>query len=143
MALVVLGLLRMKKQRIASVFCGALVATILWLSPLPARQNTATQAPDNTSVNKRDRNQSEPTADQGKNNLSDRRMMAHIRRDVVKDKSLSSNGHNVKIIADHGKVTLRGPVRSEDEKRAIEEHARKYAGDGNVTNELSVKGENQ
>jgi hypothetical protein len=36
-------------------------------------------------------------------------------------------------------VTLRGPVHSEDEKRVIEEYARKYAGDGNVTNELTIK----
>jgi osmotically-inducible protein OsmY len=36
-------------------------------------------------------------------------------------------------------VTLRGPVHSEDEKRTIEEHARKYAGEGNVTNEITVK----
>jgi osmotically-inducible protein OsmY len=45
----------------------------------------------------------------------------------------------VKIVADGGKVTLRGPVHSEDEKRAIEQHARKYAGEGNITNELTVK----
>jgi len=103
-----------------------------------AAQNTA---PDNTRVNKADRDSSQPTADQGKNSMSDRDMEKHIRRDVVKDKSLSTYGHNVKIISDHGTVTLRGPVHSDDEKRAIEEHARKYAGDGHVTNELTVKGD--
>jgi osmotically-inducible protein OsmY len=95
--------------------------------------------PDDTAVNKQDRDARRPTADQAKNNMSDRDVMRHIRQDVVHDKSLSTYGHNVKIIADHGHVTLRGPVRSEDEKRAIEEHARKYAGDGNVSNELTVK----
>ena len=59
------------------------------------------------------------------------------------DKSLSTDGHNVKIISTNGKVTLRGPVRSEVEKRAIEEHARKYAGEGNVTNEVTVKEESR
>jgi osmotically-inducible protein OsmY len=101
-----------------------------------AAQNTA---PDNTRANKADRDTSQPTADQAKNNMSDRDLEKNIRRDVVKDKSLSTYGHNVKIISEHGKVTLRGPVHSEEEKRAIEEHARKYAGDGNVTNELTVK----
>jgi osmotically-inducible protein OsmY len=97
-------------------------------------------APDNTRVNKADRDSSQPTADQAKNNMSDRDLEKHIRRDVVSDKSLSTYGHNVKIIAQHGTVTLRGPVHSEDEKRAIEEHARKYAGDGHVQDELTVKG---
>jgi osmotically-inducible protein OsmY len=98
-------------------------------------------APDNTRVNKEDRDSSRPTADQAKNNMSDRELEKNIRRDVVKDKSLSSYGHNVKVISQHGEVTLRGPVHSEDEKRAIEEHARRYAGDGHVHNELTVKGD--
>jgi osmotically-inducible protein OsmY len=102
--------------------------------------NSAIQVPDNTAANKRDTSANAPTADQAKNNLSDRQIMAHIRRDVVKDKNLSGYAHNVKIVADHGKVTLKGPVRSEEEKKAIEDYARKYAGEGNVTNELTVKG---
>jgi len=69
--------------------------------------------------------------------------MAQIRRDVVKDKNLSSHAHNVKIIAEHGKVTLKGPVHSDDERRAIEKYARKCVGNDHVTNELSVKGDNK
>jgi osmotically-inducible protein OsmY len=95
-------------------------------------------APDNTGVN----NQAGPSADQGKNNLSDRELMRNIRKDVVSDKSLSSYGHNVKI-AQHGRVTLKGPVHSEDEKKSIEDHAHKYAGDGNVDNQLTVKGDSK
>jgi hyperosmotically inducible periplasmic protein len=97
--------------------------------------------PDNTAANKQDRDANSPTADQAKNNLSDRDMMKNIRRDVVKDKSISTYGHNVKIIASHGKVTLKGPVHSEEEKQAIEQHARRYAGEGNVDNQISVKGD--
>jgi osmotically-inducible protein OsmY len=118
-----------------------LIAAVLSVDSTQARQNTTTKAPDNSSVNKRDKGESAPTADQAKNNLSDRQIMAHIRRDVVKDKNLSTYAHNVKIIAQHGKVTLKGPVNSEDERRAIEEHARKYVGTENVTNDLSVKAE--
>jgi len=36
-------------------------------------------------------------------------------------------------------VTLKGPVRSEDEKNTIEQKAAAVAGPGNVTNELTVK----
>jgi hyperosmotically inducible protein len=128
----------MNKQRITSALCSGLIAAALSAGPLAA---VTAQAPDNTSVNKRDKSQTEPTADQAKSNLSDRQIMAHIRRDVVKDKNMSTYAHNVKIVAEHGKVTLKGPVRSDDEKRAIEEYARKYAGEGNVSSELTVKGE--
>jgi hyperosmotically inducible protein len=124
-------------------FCAFIVSGTLLLSgPLAARA-AQNHEPDNTSVNKQDRDASKSTADQAKNNTSDREMARHIRQDVVHDKSLSTYGHNVKIIAKDGKVTLRGPVHSEDEKRAIEDHAKKYAGDGNVTNEVTVKADRE
>lgn len=97
-------------------------------------------APDNTKVNKRDRSSAEPTADQAKENHSDRQVMQEIRKAVVGDKSLSTYAHNVKIIAQDGKVTLKGPVRSEEEKNTIEAKAVSVAGQGNVTNQLTVKG---
>jgi hyperosmotically inducible periplasmic protein len=97
-------------------------------------------APDNTKVNKRDRSSAEPTADQAKENQSDRQIMQEIRKAVVGDKSLSMYANNVKIIAQNGKVTLKGPVRTEDEKSTIEAKAVSVAGQGNVTNEITVKG---
>lgn len=96
-------------------------------------------APDNTKVNKRDRSTTERTADQGKNNAGDLETMRKIRRAVVTDKSLSTYAHNVKIIAENGKVTLKGPVRSEEEKRTVESKAVEVAGAGNVVNEITVK----
>ncbi len=118
-----------------------LAAALIACSGAPVLAATGSgQAPDNTAANKTDTNSNVPTADNAKNDRSDLVLEKHIRRDLVKDKSLSTDGHNVKIIASGGKVTLRGPVRSEEEKKAIEEHATKYAGAGNVTNELSVKG---
>jgi hyperosmotically inducible protein len=120
-----------------SALCTAsLGACLLVPFALQAGQQTP---PDNTAVNK----QAAPTADQGKNNLTDRELMRNIRKDVVNDKSLSTYGHNVKIIAQHGKVTLKGPVHSEDEKKSIEDHAHKYAGDGNVDNQITIKGDNK
>ena len=80
-----------------------------------------------------------PTADQAKNNLPDRELMQQIRKAVMDDKTLSTRAHNVKIIARNGKVTLKGPVDSAEEKKAIEQKATEVAGAGNVTNEIMVK----
>jgi len=97
-------------------------------------------APDNTKANK---DTASPTADKAKNTQSDTQLMAHIRREIVKDKSLSTDGHNVKIVCQNGKVTLRGPVHTEEEKKTIVAYATKHAGDGNVTDEITVKGDNK
>jgi len=78
------------------------------------------------------------TADQQKANKSDRELTQNIRKAVVADKSLSMDAHNVKIISRNGTVTLRGKVKSEDEKKAIEDKATQAAGAGNVTDELTV-----
>jgi hyperosmotically inducible periplasmic protein len=107
---------------------------MLWAQP----DNASQAPPDNTKVNQRDRNQNEPTADQQKENTSDRQLAAQIRRAVVKDKSLSSTAHNIKIIAQNGKVTLKGPVKSEQEKEAIEAKATEIVGPSQVTSELQV-----
>ena len=100
--------------------------------------NQAPPAADNTKTNQRDRGANEPTADQQKDNRSDRDITQQIRRSIVNDKSLSTYAHNVKIIAQHGQVTLKGPVQSEDEKKAIEAKAAEIAGENNVTSELNV-----
>ena len=90
---------------------------------------TGNQAPaDNTKVNQRDRNQNEPTADQQKENSSDRALAQQVRRALVKDKSLSTYAHNIKVIAQDGVVTLKGPVHSDQEKQAIEAKAAEVAG---------------
>jgi hyperosmotically inducible periplasmic protein len=83
--------------------------------------------------------QAEPTAGQARNDVSDRDIMQKIRKAVMEDKSLSTYAHNVKIIAQNGKVTLRGPVRSEEEKKAVADKATEVAGAGNVTDELTIK----
>ena len=99
------------------------------------------QAPDNTKVNERDKAKSQPTADQAKNSATDRDIMQKIRKAVVADKSLSTYGHNVKIISQQGKVTLKGPVHTDEEKKNIEAKAVEVAGAGNVTDMLEVKGD--
>jgi hyperosmotically inducible periplasmic protein len=100
---------------------------------------SARQAPDNTKTNQRDRSQNEPTADQQKENQPDRELAAKVRQALVRDKSLSTYAHNVKIIVQDGVVTLKGPVRSEEEKRTVETKAAEAAGGADkIKNELEV-----
>ena len=119
----------MKNQNVVRFLTAAAIAGALLLPAAP-------QA-DNTKHNKGD----QTTADQAKNNLSDREVMQKIRQAVVGDNALSTYAHNVKIIARNGKVTLKGPVRSEEEKSSIEAKATEVAGAGNVVNELTIKPE--
>ena len=103
-----------------------------------ASQSASAQA-DDTKVNQRDRSPSEPTSDQQKNDISDRDITKQIRQAIIGDKSLSTYAHNIKIIAQNGQVTLKGPVRSDDEKRAVEAKAAEIVGENKVTSELAVK----
>lgn len=96
--------------------------------------------PDNTKVNKRDRNSGQATADQQKNNAADRNLTARIRRSIMADKSLSTYAHNIKIISQHGNVTLKGPVRSADEKATVLAKAEAVVGSADkITDQVSVK----
>jgi hyperosmotically inducible protein len=92
-----------------------------------------------TVASAQDSGQGKPTADQGKNDVNDRMLMQKIRKSIVDDKNLSTSAHNVKVISQSGKVTLRGPVQSDDEKRTLVERATDAAGAGNVVDELTVK----
>jgi len=104
------------------VFSGCVIARAQ--DPAPT---TAPQA-DNTKVNERDRDANQATADQQKENRSDRDITQQIRKAIIGDKSLSTYAHNVKIVTQNGMVTLKDPVRSEDEKKVIEEKAAAVAG---------------
>jgi hyperosmotically inducible protein len=126
-----------------SQFGAAALAVGVFLSGGVARALAQDKQPasDNTKVNKRDRSKAEPTADRAKDNVNDRDIMQKIRKSIVDDKSLSTYAHNVKIVSKQGKVTLKGPVRSEEEKKTIEQKATEVAGAGNVTDEMTVKPE--
>jgi osmotically-inducible protein OsmY len=116
----------------------AVLGTALMAGPLPRQDAQQQPAPDNTKTNKRDRDQSSPTADHQKMNATDRDLAKRVRSAIVVDKSLSTYAHNIKVVAQDGKVTLKGPVRSEEEKSAIETKAAEVAGAGNVINQLEV-----
>jgi hyperosmotically inducible periplasmic protein len=112
----------------------------IFLAGTAALTSAAQQTPpDNTRVNQRDRSPNQPTADQGKNNKSDREIMKDIRKSVLDDKSLSTYAHNVKVISQNGQVTLKGVVRSDEERRTVRAKAEEVAGAGHVKDDLSVR----
>ena len=96
-------------------------------------------AADNTKANQ----QESTTADQQSNSSSDVELARNVRRAIQSDKSLSTYAHNVKVISQNGQVTLKGPVRSQDEKDAVVAKAAEVAGKNNVVNELTVVPQNQ
>ena len=115
---------------------GSLVFGVsLMATPIPGYQDPQQTPPDNTKQNK---DQTNPTADQQKMNPADRAITQKIRKAIHEDTTLSTYAHNVKIITQDGKVTLRGPVRSEEEKSNIEAKAVAVAGQGNVSNQLEI-----
>ena len=79
------------------------------------------------------------TADKQSNAKSDRDITAKIRKEIMADKDLSTYAHNVKIVTTNGAVTLKGPVKSEDEKAKIAEIAANAVSADKVTNEITVK----
>ncbi len=107
----------------------------------PAKAQTSeSPKPDNTIVNQRDRDAGQATADQQKENRGDREMTKHIRHSIMADKTLSSYAHNVKIISQNGTVTLKGPVKSEEEKSLVIAKAVAVAGSADkVIDQVSVK----
>jgi len=97
--------------------------------------------PDNTKVNQGDRNPGQVTADQQKENATDRELSARVRQSIVADKSLSSYAHNIKIISQNGTVTLKGPVKSEAEKQTVIAKAVAITGSANkVHDQISISG---
>jgi len=128
------------KSALKGMFQMFLFACLLGLvSSTVSAQDSTAPAADNTKVNQRDKDKAQPTADQQQENQPDREIARKIRRSIVQDKGLSSYAHNVKVIAQNGMVTLKGPVRSDEEKSAVEAKAAEVAGADKVTSQLEVK----
>ena len=104
-----------------------------------AQQSDSQAQPDNTTNNKGDNKKGAMTADNQKETTADRELAKKIRKSIAGDSSLSSYAHNVKVIVRDGVVTLKGPVKSEDEKNAVGAKATDIAGADKVQNELTVK----
>jgi len=110
---------------------------ILLNSPVPLAAQAAGSQTDNSKMNK-GQVQTGKTADDQKNNMSDVQITADIRKAIVGDSALSTYAHNVKIVTKHGAVTLKGPVRSDEEKTSVEAKAKEVAGADKVTSKITV-----
>lgn len=104
----------------------------------PVERAAGTDA-DNTRVNERDRgNRTLTPMDQG-GSESDRQITQQIRQQIMHSNTLSFTAKNVKIITINGRVTLRGPVKTEAERTTIEAAARRaVANGGQVDSQLEI-----
>ena len=120
------------------LIASALSAAVAFTAPYPASavQHEKSKA-DDTKMNKQESNE-EQSAEQQKEAKSDRETTRQIRRALTKNKSLSTYARNVKIITQDGKVTLKGPVRSEKEKTIVEKAATDVVGKESVSNEIEI-----
>ena len=120
--------------------CGLIMMT----GTVRAEQNTAIylaagSALENTEINVRDKGDTTLTPEDQKETKKDIKITAHIRKAVVKDKSLSIDAQNAKIITRSGVVTLRGPVATEAESKKLQKIAKKTRGVVKVDNQLEIK----
>ena len=133
----------MKKHALlfsASLFASALIVP-LGSSLACAQAASDKAAVDNSAQNQRDRDHQTLTPIDQSNKPADLDTTRNIRRALVKDDQLSTEAKNVKIITVDGAVTLRGPVKTDQEKAAIMAKAAQVAGDAKINNELQVAGE--
>jgi hyperosmotically inducible periplasmic protein len=104
--------------------------------PTDPALSSGNRASDETVTANRGSDGLNPT-DQG-NSVNDRQTTARIRKGVVADSTLSVAAKNVKIITVNGRVTLRGKVPTEAERKLIVELA-ESAAPGQVDDQLQVE----
>jgi len=113
----------------------SLASVVLAIASFGIGQTASSQSTDNSAQNKAQ----SPTADNQPNAKSDRMTAAQVRKAIVGDKDLSTYAHNVKVIVSSGSVTLKGPVKSDDEKQKVAADAASVVSADKVANELTVK----
>jgi osmotically-inducible protein OsmY len=97
---------------------------------------------DNTAINERDRSGESQTSGDQANNSADLKITQAIRQALMKDSELSMTAKNIKVITNNGHVTLRGPVKTAQEKAKIDQLARSASGGAKIDDQLDVKGSN-
>jgi hyperosmotically inducible periplasmic protein len=118
---------------------------ILTVASLSALSLTALAAdekkgnPDNTAINQRDRSAETKTSGDQSNSSTDLKITQAIRQALMKDGDLSMTAKNIKVITANGQVTLRGPVKTVQEKAKIDHLAKSAAGGAKINNQLDVK----
>lgn len=109
------------------------------LTKLEERVNKLIAAkPNNTASNKGDARPESVTPEDQSNSKDDIRLTSKIRKELMSDKTLSSNAKNIKIVSIKGQVTLRGPVDSASEQEKVVAAAKSCAGSDFVVDKLEV-----
>ena len=121
------------KRITISILCLSVIAVSAFA------EDNSTPAADNSARNQRDRSGETQTSGDQSNNSPDIKTTAAIRRAIMHDDSLSMMAKNVKIVAENGEVTLRGPVKSTAEKAKIAHLAQNAAQGAKIDNQLEVK----
>jgi len=117
-----------------------LVLTCLSALNLAALANDNATKPENTATNERDRSRETKTSGDQSNSSADLKITQAIRQALMKDRELSTTAKNIKVITANGQVTLRGPVKSAQEKAKIDQIAKSAAGGAQIDDQLEVKG---
>ena len=93
---------------------------------------------DNTATNERDRSGETKTSGDQSNSSADIKTTQAIRQALMKDSGLSATAKNIKVVTANGRVTLRGPVKTAQEKAKIDQLARSAAGGAQIDDQLEV-----
>ena len=117
-----------------------LTLSLLSLSILTFSALAQDKPADNSARNEQDRSGDTKTSGDQSNSSEEIKITAAIRRAVMKDHSLTMTAKNVKIITAGGLVTLRGPVKTAEEKTKINQLAKAAAPGAQIDNQLEVEG---
>jgi hyperosmotically inducible protein len=116
-----------------------LVLTCLSTVSLAAMAADDKTKPDNTAINERDRSRETQTSGDQSNSSADLKIIQAIRQALMKDDELSMTAKNIKVITANGQVTLRGPVKTAQEKAKIDQIVKSAAGGAQIVDQLEVK----
>lgn len=116
------------------------LASLTVVATFPFHAQSGTPSPPAAVDNSRQnaRIPTAATAESQPNDRADRRTLAQVRKAIVADKALSVYAHNVKIIVVGGKVTLEGPVHSEDERQMLLADAASVVNPTSIVNRLTI-----
>ena len=115
-----------------------LALTCLSAFSLAALAGDEKTKPDNTAINERDRSGETQTSGDQSNSSADLKITQAIRQALMKDGELSTTAKNIKVITANGQVTLRGPVKTAQEKAKIDQIAKSAAGGAQIADQLEV-----
>ncbi len=128
---------RITMHRLMWVGISVVLAAGLSFAPRRSSSKDLQEQSDNTELNKGGASKEATMAVSEKTNRTGRAPSQKIHAEIMKDKSLTTNAHNIKVISQNRKATLKGSVRTSDKKAAVEDKAAAAAGERTVTSEIA------